>query len=335
MAAQDGRWSSGEAEPRHEQRPVERPPVVGDQARVRWQQGGEIGQERRFVCVVREHELAHDECRALPRTDPDDERDMAGGRAEPGRLGVETDERPSDVRWVRQCLQALEPRRQEAPAFDDDALPALASRKNLRLLAAPPPHDRPLDVRTIDGGALVQEADPVSLDRSGWRVVTRAAPDDAAWRDLELAWVVCAAVSSNAIVLARDRQAVGIGAGQPNRVDSARIRNHGDYHLGQVLYTGNDFMIIDFEGEPSRPITERRTKRSAMRDVAGMVRSFHYAAQTALKNQESGGFIRPERRDAMEPWARFWFQWVAATFIQSYRITARGAVFHSTSKRRW
>ncbi|MGE0540764.1 MAG: maltose alpha-D-glucosyltransferase [Dehalococcoidia bacterium] len=111
------------------------------------------------------------------------------------------------------------------------------------------------------------------------------------------------------------------------RVGSARIRNHGDYHLGQVLYTGNDFMIIDFEGEPSRPITERRTKRSAMRDVAGMVRSFHYAAHTALRNQESGGFIRPERRDAMEPWARFWFQWVAATFIRSYRETARGTVF--------
>jgi phosphoribosylaminoimidazolecarboxamide formyltransferase/IMP cyclohydrolase len=110
-----------------------------------------------------------------------------------------------------------------APAFDDDALSVLKAKKNLRLLAAPPPRGAALDVRSIDGGLLVQEVDPVSLDRSGWQVVTKAAPDDARWPDLELAWLVCAAVSSNAIVLAHGRRAVGIGAGQQNRVDSARI----------------------------------------------------------------------------------------------------------------
>jgi phosphoribosylaminoimidazolecarboxamide formyltransferase/IMP cyclohydrolase len=110
-----------------------------------------------------------------------------------------------------------------APAFDDDALEVLAAKKNLRLLAAPPPGRAPLDLRSIDGGLLVQQADRVTIDRSAWRVVTKVAPTEEQWADLELAWRLVAAVSSNAIVLVREGQAVGIGAGQQNRVDSARI----------------------------------------------------------------------------------------------------------------
>jgi len=110
-----------------------------------------------------------------------------------------------------------------APGFDDDALAALTERKNLRVLSAERPGPLALDVRSIDGGLLVQEHDPVSSDRSSWSVVTAAAPTDAQWADLAFAWVVCAAVSSNAIVYAKDRQAMGIGAGQQNRLDSARI----------------------------------------------------------------------------------------------------------------
>ena len=110
-----------------------------------------------------------------------------------------------------------------APSFDDDALVMLTQKKNLRVLTGPPPYGTPLDIRSIDGGLLVQEVDTVNLDRSTWRVVTKAEPTDAQWADLQFAWQVCAAVSSNAIVYAKDRQAFGIGAGQQNRLDSARI----------------------------------------------------------------------------------------------------------------
>ena len=110
-----------------------------------------------------------------------------------------------------------------APSIDDDALAILAERKNLRILTGPAPYGAALDIRSIDGGLLVQDVDTINLDRSTWQVVTTATPTDAQWDDLQFAWQVCAAVSSNAIVYALDGQAYGIGAGQQNRLDSARI----------------------------------------------------------------------------------------------------------------
>ena len=110
-----------------------------------------------------------------------------------------------------------------APGFDPDALDVLRRRANMRVLEASPPAGAALDMRSIDGGLLVQQVDVVSPRSEAWRVVTTAQPTDEQWRDLAFAWQVCAAVSSNAIVLARDRQAFGIGAGQQNRVDSVRI----------------------------------------------------------------------------------------------------------------
>jgi phosphoribosylaminoimidazolecarboxamide formyltransferase / IMP cyclohydrolase len=110
-----------------------------------------------------------------------------------------------------------------APSFSDDALSVFGAKKNLRVLSAPPPYGNPLDLRSIDGGLLAQDVDRVSLDRAGWTVPTVAQPDEALWRELAFAWQVGAAVSSNAIVLTAGGQAVGIGAGQQNRVDSARI----------------------------------------------------------------------------------------------------------------
>jgi phosphoribosylaminoimidazolecarboxamide formyltransferase/IMP cyclohydrolase len=109
-----------------------------------------------------------------------------------------------------------------APAFEPDALSTLTAKKNLRVLTAEAPGPLPLDVRSIDGGLLVQQPDAVGVDRS-WRIVTKVGPDETHWGDLEFAWIVCAAVSSNAIVFAKDRQAFGIGAGQQNRLDSTAI----------------------------------------------------------------------------------------------------------------
>jgi phosphoribosylaminoimidazolecarboxamide formyltransferase/IMP cyclohydrolase len=134
-----------------------------------------------------------------------------------------------------------------APTYEPDALATLTGRKNLRVLTAPAPGPRQFDVRPVDGGLLVQQPDPVSTDRSSWRVVTKTAPTDDQWDDLEFAWVVCAAVSSNAIVLALERQAFGIGAGQQNRLDSARIAagRAGDRVTGGVCASDAFFPFRD------------------------------------------------------------------------------------------
>jgi maltose alpha-D-glucosyltransferase/alpha-amylase len=108
---------------------------------------------------------------------------------------------------------------------------------------------------------------------------------------------------------------------------AVRIRTHGDYHAGQVLWTGKDVVVIDFEGEPGRPLSERRFKRSAISDVAGMLRSFHYAAYGPLLNQRVGGAVRPEDRTRLERWASFWYVNVAATYLKAYLASARGQAF--------
>ncbi|TFG94665.1 MAG: alpha-amylase, partial [Myxococcales bacterium] len=109
------------------------------------------------------------------------------------------------------------------------------------------------------------------------------------------------------------------------RIDSVRIRCHGDYHLGQVLFTGNDFVILDFEGEPARSLGERRLKRSPLRDVAGMLRSFDYAAQGSLIDLTREGSIRAEDAPRLEPWARVWRQWMGSIFLRSYLRTVEGS----------
>jgi maltose alpha-D-glucosyltransferase/alpha-amylase len=101
------------------------------------------------------------------------------------------------------------------------------------------------------------------------------------------------------------------------KISGMRTRCHGDYHLGQVLYTGSDFVIIDFEGEPARHLGERRIKRSPLRDVAGMIRSFHYAAYAALRGWGTT-VLRAEDKPVLENWARAWFLWVSAAFLKSY-----------------
>jgi maltose alpha-D-glucosyltransferase/alpha-amylase len=100
-------------------------------------------------------------------------------------------------------------------------------------------------------------------------------------------------------------------------VGVTKIRTHGDYHLGQVLETDGDFVIIDFEGEPLRPLAERQAKRSPLRDVAGMLRSFHYAAH-------SGNQANLPR---LVPWAEGWSDVIGRIFLRAWLQTVDGASF--------
>ncbi|HET7008877.1 MAG TPA: putative maltokinase, partial [Candidatus Binatia bacterium] len=106
------------------------------------------------------------------------------------------------------------------------------------------------------------------------------------------------------------------------KIAAARLRCHGDFHLGQVLFTGKDFVIVDFEGEPARTLGERRIKRSPLRDVAGMVRSFDYAAIVGLRTNGH----RPDDVNALAPWTRLWNVWVSVAFLRRYlQIAGRGS----------
>jgi maltose alpha-D-glucosyltransferase/alpha-amylase len=110
-------------------------------------------------------------------------------------------------------------------------------------------------------------------------------------------------------------------------ITAMRTRIHGDYHLGQVLYTGSDFVIIDFEGEPARSIEERRVKRSPLQDVAGMLRSFHYAAYASLLGPATGRATGAENSQRLEVWAERWWDWMSGCFLRAYRETS-GASCH-------
>jgi maltose alpha-D-glucosyltransferase/alpha-amylase len=109
-----------------------------------------------------------------------------------------------------------------------------------------------------------------------------------------------------------------------HKIDITKIRIHGDYHLGQVLFTGKDFLILDFEGEPARGYTERRLKHSALRDVAGMIRSFHYAAYGSLflDNQ-----IREEDIAKLIPYVEQWYHYMSGFFMRAYLKKVDGAAF--------
>lgn len=117
-------------------------------------------------------------------------------------------------------------------------------------------------------------------------------------------------------VLRKDKEIIGcLERITQKKFSALKIRIHGDYHLGQVLYTGKDFIIIDFEGEPARSLSERRLKHSVLRDLAGMIRSFHYAAYGALILNT---FVQPDDIKRLEPWADQWYYYVSGVFLDSY-----------------
>jgi maltose alpha-D-glucosyltransferase/alpha-amylase len=113
------------------------------------------------------------------------------------------------------------------------------------------------------------------------------------------------------------------------RIETVRTRIHGDFHLGQVLWTGRDFVLIDFEGEPARPLGERRIKRSPLRDVAGMLRSFQYGTHSALQFQIERGAVElhTPTHEALRERLHDWNRWVSAGFLRSYLEVANGQPF--------
>ncbi|HBL17328.1 MAG: maltose alpha-D-glucosyltransferase [Elusimicrobia bacterium GWA2_69_24] len=132
------------------------------------------------------------------------------------------------------------------------------------------------------------------------------------------------ALGKSSEILRRFRGLVG------KKLSGQRIRCHGDYHLKQVLYTGTDFQIFDFEGPAAQVLHDRRIKKSPLRDVAGMLRSFEYAAYTILLGRV--GVSRAEDAVRLEPWARFWCQWVSAAFLRSYLETIGDAAILPKSR---
>ena len=111
------------------------------------------------------------------------------------------------------------------------------------------------------------------------------------------------------------------------KLSVARIRCHGNLHLGQILYTGKDFVIIDFDGEPARPLSDRRRKRTATRDLATMLRSFHRVAFGALAEQTRGGALGKRDFPSMQWWARLWQMWTSWAFLKEYLAVAEGSPF--------
>jgi maltose alpha-D-glucosyltransferase/alpha-amylase len=116
------------------------------------------------------------------------------------------------------------------------------------------------------------------------------------------------------------------------RIYSVRTRYHGRLHLGHLLVTGDDITIVDFEGDPTVHVSERRIKRCPLRDVANMLLSFGYAAQAGVRRFAAGERDESLTRRVLRVWGRFWYSHVSAAFLRGYWSVAKGAPFLPTSQ---
>jgi phosphoribosylaminoimidazolecarboxamide formyltransferase/IMP cyclohydrolase len=181
-----------------------------------------IGKSDLPACAIIKHAnpcgvaIADDLATAYQRALECDERSAFGG--------IVAVNRPLDTATAERMVAGPQADVVIFPAHEQGTVDMLVGkRKNTRLLEAPPPEAPEIDVRQISGGFLVQDPHHFAAGRDDWRVVTKVAPTDAQWLDAELAWRVCGSVKSNSIVLVKDGQAVGIGAGQQSRVEAGEI----------------------------------------------------------------------------------------------------------------
>jgi maltose alpha-D-glucosyltransferase / alpha-amylase len=184
-------------------------------------------------------------------------------------------------------------------------------------LALARPEDHPVfGVQQADPRAWQIAAEDVAHQARLTLSVFRSRVEQLPPKLAEEAWVV---MQNEEALIAR-LAGLAEAAGPP----AAQIRIHGDLHLGQILLQQADALIIDFEGDPARPLAQRRTRQSAMRDLAGMVESFSYAANAALFGYTA---TRPGDFDRLQPWARYWPAWTSVVFLRSYRATVGAAPF--------
>jgi maltose alpha-D-glucosyltransferase/alpha-amylase len=130
---------------------------------------------------------------------------------------------------------------------------------------------------------------------------------------------------ARAVLEQKDTLRERFNALRDTRISGMRTRHHGDYHLGNVLYTGSDFIIKNFDGDYTRPMSERRIKRSPIKDVASMIRSLHYVSHAVLFNHVPGIVTTQDADWRLERWAKAWYQWVSALFLRGYFETAGAA----------